>query len=198
MGALRMSRTLRFSLLALVLFGCERVDYLELKPETVTLKSKHDEVWMQAKAMSHNGQQAAHARAAWSIKDPSVATVDETGKVRPVASGTTEVTATYKKVTASIPVEVVFVERLEVKPEQIEVVEGGEAVELQVKVFGKDNRLLTDRSPLFKAADSKVISLGKNAAYGLTAGSTTVEVQVDGIKASVPAVVKPDPKQPKK
>ncbi|MBX7099729.1 MAG: Ig-like domain-containing protein [Myxococcaceae bacterium] len=185
-------------LAALCLLGCERVDYLQLTPDTVVLRQPNNEVWMQAKAMTHTGRQAAHARAAWSIKDPAIATVDESGKVRPVKSGKTEVIATYKEVTASVPVEVIYVEKVEVTPTSLELVEGGDATELKVKVLGPEGRVLTDRSPYYRAVDPKVVSLGKNAAYGLTVGSTTVEVQVDGVKASIPAVVKPEPKGAKK
>ena len=180
------------------LLACEKVDYLELAPEAVVLKQPKGEVWVQAKAMSHTGVQAPRVMIGWSIKDPSIATVDEKGKVRPLKSGHTEVVATHKSITASVPVDVLYVEKVEVEPKEVTVTEGGDPVEL--KAIGLDylGRPLKDRSPTFHSSDPKVVSMGQNAVFGLAPGSGVVEVQVDGAKASVKVVVEADKTKPKK
>ena len=46
--------------------------------------------------------------------------------------------------------------------------------------------------------DPKVVSMGQNAVFGLAPGESMVEVQVDGVKASVKVVVEADKVKPKK
>jgi hypothetical protein len=191
-------RLVSIFLTAALLFACEKVDYLELAPEAVVLKQPNNEVWVQAKAMSHTGVQAPRAMVGWSIKDPSIATVDDKGKVKPVKSGHTEVVASHKSITASVPVDVLYTEKVEVEPKEVTVTEGGDPVELKVKSLDYLGRTLKDRSPTFHSSDSKVVSMGQNAVFGLAPGSAVVDVQVDGAKTSVKVVVEADRAKPKK
>jgi hypothetical protein len=183
---------------AVTLLGCEKIDYLEIKPEQVVLKQANNEVWLQAKAMSHGGQQAARASIGWTVKDPTIATIDGTGRVKPLKSGHTEVVATHGSVTASVPLDVLYVEKVEVVPTEVTVKEGGESVELKVKAYDYLHHELKDRTPTYRSEDSKVVSMGQNAVFGLAPGASTVEVQVDGVKAVVKVVVEADKVKPKK
>ena len=185
-------------LTAVALLGCDKVDYLELSPEAVVLKQPGTEVWVQAKAMSQTGVQAPRAMIGWSIKDSSIATVDAKGKVHPVKSGHTEVVATHKSITASVPVDVLYTEKVEVEPKEVTVTEGGDPVELKAKGLDYLGRHLKDRSATYKSSDPKVVSMGQNAVFGLAPGTATVEVQVDGATASVKVVVEADKAKPKK
>lgn len=191
-------RPVAIILACLALLACEKIDYLEIKPEQVFLKQANNEVWMQAKAMSHTGAQAARAAVGWSVGDPKVATIDATGKVKPLKSGHTEVIATHGSITASVPLDVLFVEKIEVVPMEVAVKEGGEAVELKVKSFDYQGRELKDRTPTYRSVDSKIVSMGQNAVFGLAPGASIVEVQVDGVKASVKVVVEADKAKPRK
>ena len=180
------------------LLACEKVDYLELSPDTVVLKQPTNEVWVQAKAMSRTGVQAPRAMLGWSIKDPAIAAVDDKGKVKPLKSGRTEVIVSHKEITASVPVEVLFVEKVEIEPAEVTVTEGGDPLELKVKVLDYLGRPLKDRAATFRSSDPKVVSMGQNAVFGLAPGSVVVEVQVEGAKASVKVVVEADKAKPKK
>jgi uncharacterized protein YjdB len=185
-------------LAASTLLACDKVDYLELSPEAVVLKQPNTEVWVQAKAMAHTGKQAPRVMIAWSVKDPSIATVDDQGKVRPVKSGHTEVIATHKSITASVPVDVLYTEKVDVEPKEVTVTEGGDPIELKAKAFDYLGRPLKDRTPTYKSSDAKVVSMGQNAVFGLAPGSAVVDVQVDGAKTSVKVVVEADKAKPKK
>ncbi len=63
-----------FSLVTSIALGaaCNQVDYIELRPENVLLRTRSDEMWMQAKAMSHTGVHYSRALINWSTKDPSI------------------------------------------------------------------------------------------------------------------------------
>lgn len=160
-------------------FGCVKADFIEITPDVATLKQKNNMIWLRAMVQSHNGQSYPQARVGWSVKDPTIAHVDETGKLTPVKSGRTEVVASYDDVSASIPVEVLFAEKMKVEPATLALEEDGEPSEFKVRVFDYQGRELRDRTPSFKSLDQKVLTMGQNAAHPGKTGSTRVEVRVD-------------------
>lgn len=181
-------------LAAAVFSACEKVDYIELTPSDVIFKQPNNQVWMEAACMARNGVRAVKARVVWSVADPSIAEVNEKGLLKPKASGDTEVIARYGDVEARAPVRVIFVERIEVAPKEVVTKEGADAVALEVKAFGKDGREITDRSPALSSQDKKVAQIvGKGGILPLDPGTTTIDVQVDGAKASVKFTVEVDP-----
>lgn len=185
-----------FSLL--LLSACERIDYIELAPSEVVFKQPNNQMWMEAKCMARNGVRAVKARVSWSVKDPSVASVDGKGLLTPKADGETEVIARVGEVEARAPVQVIYVDRVEVEPRVLTVTEGAEAVKLTIKAFRKDGKPITDRSSTLTAADKAIAQIvGDGAILPLDPGTTTVDVQVDGARASVQVIVEAD-KQKKK
>ncbi len=167
------------------LLGCPSPDYIEIEPGHVTLKQKNNSVWLKAHVRAHNGTDFPKAVVGWQVADPSVVTIDEKGRLTPLKSGATEAIATYRGLTASVPVEVLFAERMEVSPAVLQLTEYGDAVDLDVKVFDHRGRELRDRSPTFKSLDSKVLTMGRNAAHPGKAGETQVEVRVEELKQVV-------------
>ncbi len=180
------------SCILLVATGCNQADYIELKPDTLTLRQPNDSIWMQARAMSHTGVHYSRVPIAWSVKDPEIAKVDETGKLFPLKSGRTEVTARTGKIEASAPVEVLFAEKLELEPKALALQEGGSSVELTVKVYDYLGRELKDRMATFKSLDKEVVSMGQNAAFPVNAGKAQVEVQVENLVQKVDVTVTPE------
>ena len=185
-----MARSSSFLWLASLLLGaCEQVDYLEVQPARVELRQRNNTVWLQAHPMSHTGVYYNRVRVSWSIKDPSVATVDDVGRVTPVKSGATEVVAAVGKVTAAVPVQVLFAEKMAVEPASLSLKVGQPAVEIHVKVFDYLGREIKDRTPIFHAGDQEVVSMGQNAAFPVNAGKTYLEVSVDELKQRIDVVV---------
>lgn len=177
--------------------GCERVDYIELSPSDIVFKQPNNQVWMEARCMARNGVRAVKARVGWSVADPSVAEVTDKGQLRPKASGDTEVIARYGDVEARAPVRVVYVERIEVEPTSLTLRPGQEAVAVQVKAFGKKGQPIVDRAVTLASQNRAVVQIvGDGAILPLDPGSTTVEVQVDQVKATVQVVVEDE--KPKK
>jgi hypothetical protein len=182
---------------AVALCACERVDYLELKPETVIFRQANNEVWLQARALAHTGTQATRAAITWSSADPQVATIDAKGRGKPVKSGHTEFIARHDAIEARVPVDVLFTEKIEVTPKEVRVTEGGESVELKVRAFDYQGRELKDRSASYSASNKDVVSMGQNAVFGLSPGSGTVTVSIEGVKDTVNVVVEADKKAKK-
>lgn len=175
--------------IALVSGACSRADYIEIEPDIATLKQKNNMVWLRARAKAHSGQEYPLEGVNWKVKDESIAAVDATGKVTPIKSGRTEVVASSGDITASIPVEVLFAEKLKVEPNPLVLDEDGESVDLKVTVYDWKGRELRDRGATFKSMDPKVLTMGQNAAHPGQAGTTKVEVRVDELVQVVDVTV---------
>ncbi|MBK7864015.1 MAG: Ig-like domain-containing protein [Archangiaceae bacterium] len=182
-------RRLSLGLLVLAAAACDKIDYIELEPSEVVLKQPNNEAWLVAHGKSRQGRPGLRVVVGWSSADPSIATVDNTGKVKPVKSGHTEIVAKYKDVEARVPVDVLYVEKVAVEPTELKLVQDGESVELHAKAFDYRGKELKDRTPTFNGSDAKVISVAQNAVFGMGAGNATVTVQIDGIKTTVPVTV---------
>jgi hypothetical protein len=171
--------------------GCSaNVDYIDITPDVAVFRHKSDQVWLRARAMSHTGTHYPQVTVSWSVKDPSMARVDQTGKLTPLKSGRTEAVAAVGKVTASIPVEVLFAEKLQVEPSPVLLQENGEPMELRVRVYDYLGRELRDRPALFRSLDPSVLTMGQNAAFPGKAGRTRVEVRVDELVQQIDVQVK--------
>lgn len=189
----RAMRTLGFLSAVVLLSACERVDYIELVPSEVVFKQPNNEKWMEAKCMARNGVRAVKARVTWSVKDTSVAEVNEKGLLKPVGDGETEVIAKFDDVEARVPVSVIYVDHIEVEPKQLTMKDTDEAAKLTVKAFRKNGKPITDRAVTLTAADKKIVQVvGEGGLMPLDPGTTTVDVQVDAARASVQVTVEQD------
>jgi hypothetical protein len=198
MGAACMNRHALIAAAALLLTACDKVDYIKIEPEPIIFKQANNEVWLSGKAMNHQGRRSERASIGWSVADPTIAQVDAKGRLIPLKSGHTEVIAKHQDIEARAGVDVLFVEKIDVTPKEVTVMEGGDPVDLQVKAFDYMKREIKDRTPTYKSLNDKIVSVGKNAVFGLSPGEGAVEVQVDGVKASVKVTVTKDPNAGKK
>jgi hypothetical protein len=185
-------RTLAF-MSVLLLSACERIDYIELVPTEVIFKQPKAETWLEAKCMARNGARAVKAKVGWSVKDPSVAAVSNKGLVTPVGDGETEVIAKVGDVEAHAVVQVIYVDHIEIEPKVLTIKEGAQSVHVTVTSYRRNGKVLADRKPMFSSADRKIVQIvGDNALLPLDPGTTTVNVQVEGARASLQVVVEPD------
>ncbi len=185
-------RTLAF-LSLMLLCACERIDYIELSPAEVTFKQSNNQTWLEAKCMARNGTRAVKARVNWSVKDPEVAKVDARGLLTPVGDGETEVIARVGDVEARATVKVVYVARVEVMPKELTLKEGDDSAKVSVKAFRNNGKEITGRAVALSSADKKIVQIvGGGAILPLDPGTTLVNVQVDGARASVQVTVEAD------
>ena len=190
---MRLLRTLAaVTAAALLAIGCDNVEYITLEPAHVTLRTKNDSVWMKATGKSQTGHSYPKAEMSWSMKDESIAKVDNTGKVTPVKSGATELIVSHGKVTASVPVEVLLAEKMSVEPKSITLKQGEDGQEFKVKVYDYKGRELKDRTATFSAKDKKVASMAGSKAFPLDPGKTQVEVRVEDLTELVEVTVEAD------
>ncbi len=178
-------------LLFVAFAACDKIDYIELDPAEVVLRQPNNEAWLVAHGKSRQGRPGIRVVVGWSSADPSIATVDNTGKVKPVKSGHTEIIAKYGEVEARVPVDVLYVEKISVEPKELTLVQDGESQELKAKAFDYRGKEIKDRTATFNGSDAKVISVAQNAVFGMGPGTATVTVQIDGVKTTVPVTVEP-------
>ena len=193
-----MNRFVPLAAVLVVASACDKVDYIKIAPDSVVFKQLNNEVWLTGHAMNHQGRRSERASIGWKIADPAIATVTEKGLLKPLKSGHTEVIATHQGVEARAGVDVLLVEKVVVEPTEVTVMEGGPSVELKARAFDYLKRELKDRTPTYKSLADKTVSMGQNAVFGLAPGEGNVEVQVDGVKASVKVTVTKDPAVGKK
>lgn len=192
-------RRLCLGVLACVAVGCDKVDFIEIQPADVEFQSRGESKNLSARCMSRAGKRAERAMVSWSVKDPEIAEVSAKGVLKPKKSGSTEVIAKFEDVDAAIPVRVVFVEKLELGTPTITLKEGAESVPIPLKFLGLNNKDLGKRGVTYSPRDKKVAAIvGGNAVLPLDPGKTTIDIQVDGITASLEVVVEEDKAQKKK
>lgn len=180
-------------------FACDKVDFIEIQPSDVEFQSRGESKNLSARCMSRAGKRAERAMVVWSVKDADVAEVSAKGVLKPKKSGVTEVVAKYEDVEAAIPVKVTFVEKLEVVTPPITLTEGAEATPIVLKFLGLNNRELTKRGATYSPRDTKVAAIvGGNSVLPLDPGKTVIDIQVDGIAASLEVTVEQDKTQKKK
>jgi hypothetical protein len=186
-------RRISLAVLACVATACDKVDFIEISPADVEFQSRGESKNLSARCMSRAGNRAERAMVTWRSKDPEIAEVSAKGVVTPKKSGVTEAIATYGEVESAIPVRVSFVEKVQVLNPLISMKEGAESIPIQLKFLGLQGRDLGKRGATFSPKDKKVAAIvGGNAVLPLDVGKTTIDIQVDGITASVEVTVEED------
>lgn len=192
-------RRLLLVILATAATACDKVDFIEIQPGDVEFQSRGESKNLSARCMSRAGKRAERAMVSWTVKDPEIAEVNQKGVLKPKKSGTTEAVAHYDQVEAAIPVRVTFVEKIEVLNPTVTIKEGAEAVPIQLKFLGLNNKDLGKRGVTYTPRDKKVAAIvGGNAILPLDPGKTVVDIQVDGISASMEVTVEEDKSLKKK
>src|SRR5690242_10354825 len=85
--------------------ACAKVERIEVKPAKVALSEAGQAVTLSAQALTADGEAVEKAEFAFASTNEKVATVDATGKVTAVKSGSANISITSGEVSASAPVE---------------------------------------------------------------------------------------------
>lgn len=178
------------------LLACGGPARVELEPGSLRLTGRGQSAALHATPRERSGRPVPEARCAWSSSAPAVATVAARGNdatVTSVAPGTATVTCAIGEVTASATVAVRVVAKVTVGLERAELVRADEPRPLAVPVQVLDD----EGSPVagriaFTRCDDEEVCRGdaRGQLWAVGAGATTAWVEVEGVKASLPVVVK--------
>jgi len=160
--------------------GCRQPDHIELTPRQPTLKTRGESVQLIARVMAKS-YQIVKTPVEWSSRDPFIATVDEAGIVRPIASGIARIQARYHEIVAEVPVEVSFVEALRSDIDHVELsYEAGDPARPHVTPVGIDGRVLHDRPVFYTSKDERVCRVdGSGQFWPVEMGETVVVARIE-------------------
>jgi uncharacterized protein YjdB len=180
--------------------GCPaKVATIELAPPALSFESDATTKTIVATLKDGDGADIAEERpATWASKDPAVATVDK-GVVKPVGSGSTEVTVTVEEATATAKVDVVLLKRIQLQTPAMVLVAGSPAEKLALNFMNErgeaiDAAKAAKWKPEWKIADTAVATVDATGTLiAVAAGSTTLTVTVNEFNTEMKITVNPAP-----
>ncbi|MDP2341095.1 MAG: Ig-like domain-containing protein [Deltaproteobacteria bacterium] len=194
-------RLLPLTAFVVVVAGCPaKVATVEVTPPKVELRADSQSQVLMATPKDAEGMAIEGERpVTWKSGDPAVATVDSGGKVKPAGSGATTITATIEEQSASIPVTVVLLKRIQLQSPAMVIVAGvpSEAIALN---FMNERGEVIDANGLkakWKTADPAIANVNEaGVVTGVAAGSTLLTAEVKDLKAEMTVTVNPPPEPP--
>lgn len=176
---------------ALFASACEKVERIDLKPAQVALSEAGQSVTLDAQPLTGKGEpvEKEKAKLQFSSSDEKVATVDGTGTVTAVKSGTGSITVKSGEVTASAPVLVSIPATLTVKGAPTTLVQGAQAV-LEASVQDDAGQPVKEARFAYATADANVVAVEGNTLTAKAPGSTTVTATSGKLKQELPITVK--------
>lgn len=192
-------RTVPISCLALAaaLSACgPKVASIELSPAPVELDRKGQSATLVATPKDAAGRPVPELQVRFAVADPdvaSVAAVDAlSAKVTALRTGATEITATFEKVRASVPVRVTLPASISLAPARVELAGLGQAAPVTA-------RLLDEKGQEMKVAftwesgDPAIARVKDGEITAVGPGETTVTVRAAGQSAQVKVAVRLPP-----
>jgi len=179
-----------------LLAACGGPARVELEPGSLKLFGRGQAGTLHATPREKSGRPVPSEICAWSTSDPKVATVagkHNEATVTSVAPGTATVACTIGTLRAEVTVAVRVVARVTVGLEKAELIRADEHRPLQVpvQVFDDEGAPVAGRLVLTRCADEEVCRGDpRGQLWAVGAGSTTATVEVEGVQATLPVVVK--------
>lgn len=175
---------------AAVLSACgPKVASIEISPNPVTLAKKGDVANLVATPKDAAGKPVENTQVTFAVADAAVASVDSlTGKVTALKTGTTEVTATFQKVSASVPVKVTIPASISLAPAAVELKGLGQAAPVTAKLLDEKGEEMKGEFT-WESADTKIAEVKNGEITSVGAGETVVTVKAGGQSAQVKVVV---------
>jgi hypothetical protein len=176
--------------IVLALAGCQQADHLEITPRQPVLKTRGESVQLVVRVMARQ-YEIVKQHVDFTSKDPFIATVDDKGVVRPIASGIAHIQAKHGDIVAEVPVEVSLVEALRSDVDAVELsYEAGDPAKPHVIPIGFDGRELHDRPVFFTSKDERVCRVdGSGQFWPVEKGETTVNARIDDKEVEIKCTV---------
>jgi uncharacterized protein YjdB len=122
----------------------------------------------------------------WTSSDAKVATVDATGKVTAVGSGTAQVTVTQGEVKGASTVTVEIASAVKVDPAEVKVTKADEHPAVKATVVNEKGAPIAGKAVTFATADVAIATVdAQGVVTGVKDGSTTLTATSGSLKAEV-------------
>lgn len=172
--------------------ACSKPEFYEMQPGSVSFETRGTARAVRAVAKNRRGQVfPKDGPTRWSSSDEAVVTVDDEGLVTAVGPGRAQIIATRGELRGEVMAEVDTVEKLEVDPLIIELVEDGNPIRPKVRILDARGREMRGRTLVARCADEKICTMDRsNQIWPHEPGETTAEFVCDDRKETVQVTVK--------
>lgn len=186
-----MPRVLILATVAVAVAACQKPDHITIEPKEPVVRSASDSVQLVSHVMAGSFELVKET-VSWTTEDPEIAVVEGNGKLVGKKGGRTRVIATYKNLTAAVPVEVAFVEKLVADVTEVVLdYEEGDPVKPQIEALAFDGRKLKDRTVFFEPKDTKICRVDASGQFWPgDRGETVVAAKLEGHVVEIKCRVK--------
>lgn len=173
----------------LVASACSRLERIEVDPKSLELTTAGQSQNLGVKGFDQNNKAMEKVEFAYTSTNPSVATVDATGKVVAVKSGsaTVEISSGEKKEVVAIEVKIPG--KLTLNPSPIALTGVSATVALEAKVFDDAERPIDGAKVEFAVADPTIATIKDGTLTSAAVGSTKVTATSGALKAETDLTV---------
>ena len=154
--------------------ACAKVERIEVKPAKVELSEAGQSVALSAQALTADGKAVEKAELAFVSTNTKVATVDATGKVTAVKSGSANISVTSGEVSAAAPVEVVIPSAILIKGAPFTLTGLDSEAVVEAEVQDDAGRAVKDAKLEYTAADANVVQVDGNKLVAKAVGTAKV------------------------
>lgn len=189
---------LPLSLAVIVVAGCPaKVASVEVSPPKVELRADNQTKQLSATVKDAAGNVLEGERVTtWKSADNAVATVDMTGKVKPAGSGATTITVTIDEQSATVPVSVILLKRIQLQSPAMVIVAGTPSEALVLNFMNERGERIEPegQKATWKTTDPAIATVtDAGVVTGVAVGSTLLTAQVGELKAEMTLTVNPPP-----
>ncbi|MFY0569107.1 Ig-like domain-containing protein [Archangium lansingense] len=170
----RLFNPLMAASVVLLASACAKVERIEVKPAKVELSEAGQAVSLSAQALTADGKPVEKAEIAFASTNDKVATVDATGKVTAVKSGSANISVTSGEVSASAPVEVIIPSAILIKGAPFTLTGLDSDATVEAEVQDDAGRPVKDAKLEFSAADANVVQVEGNRLVAKAVGTAKV------------------------
>lgn len=175
---------------ALVLTAaCSRLEKIEAAPKSIELKAAGQSETVQAKGFDQNGKAMEGVEFAYASTNAAVATVDATGKVTAVKSGSATIEVSSKEKKEAVTVEVRIPAKITFGEAAVTLTGVGASAAVSAKVFDDADRPIEGATVTFAIADDKVASIADGKLTAVAPGATKLGATLGTLKAEADVTV---------
>jgi uncharacterized protein YjdB len=173
---------------ALVLGGCKNVTTIDVTPRAVMLDAAGKAQVLAVRVLDQNGK-PMEAQLTYVSTKPEVATVDATGKVVAVKSGTAIIQVKAGSKVGEAAVAVRIPNKLILSPPTLAIQGAGASVMIQAVVLDDSGQPIVGAPVTFASADQNVVKMAGNIATSAGAGATRIKATFAALSAEIDAAV---------
>lgn len=174
-----------------LLVGCKATPTeMKISPANATLTEKGATANLSAEPVDKNGARVEGVLVAWTSSDENVATVDSSGVVKPMGSGTAEITAAADKVSSSVPVTVSLAGALKLDKNQITLTPEVPSDMLTATLVDDRGEAWAGQAAItWTSGDPMVVTVENGKVTAVGNGTTTVTATAGEMKAEAAVTV---------